>query len=224
MKELDWKDEAKFFAKIKDRYVDGLDFCRIAYDLFEYVKEHDQHGYELRKRPRNIKELIEEILPISVYIKTKYRLGNYIQVCWTSRTACFDAEIKVLEDTYFLEVTCAVHPKEYLVRELLDKQGYCYAVDGVDKSNKVIKSECISYNNSSFIEHFIGLIALRIHKKNSKNYPKNTILIICCELDIIYFSREWSILEEKVKALNIKHNFEEIFIYDNLTEKSFTVN
>ena len=61
-------------------------------------------------------------------------------------------------------------------------------------------------------------------ERYSKNYPKNTILIICCELDIIYFSREWSILEEKVKALNIKHNFEEIFIYDNLTEKSFTVN
>ena len=60
--------------------IDGLEFCRIAYDLFEYVKEHDRDGYELSKRPRNIKELIEEILPISVYVRTKYRLGNYIQV------------------------------------------------------------------------------------------------------------------------------------------------
>lgn len=77
MKQLDWKDEAEFFNKLKDRYVDGLEFCRIAYDLFEYVKEHDQDGYELSKRPRNIKELIEEIFPISVYVRTKYRLGNY---------------------------------------------------------------------------------------------------------------------------------------------------
>ena len=181
MKQLDWKDEAEFFNKLKDRYVDGLEFCRIAYDLFEYVKEHDQDGYELSKRPRNIKELIEEILPISVYVRAKYRLGNYIQVCWTSRTACFDAEIKVIEESYFLEVTCAVHPKEYLVRELLNKQGYCYAADGVKK---------------------IG---------------------ICCELDIGYFSKEWNILEEKVRALNIEHNFKEIFIYDSSTEKSFTM-
>jgi hypothetical protein len=49
MKQLDWKDEAEFFNKLKDRYVDGLEFCRIAYDLFEYVKEHDQDGYELTK-------------------------------------------------------------------------------------------------------------------------------------------------------------------------------
>ena len=56
-----------------------------------------------------------------------------------------------------------------------------------------------------------------------KNYPQNTILIICCELDIIYFSHEWNILEEKVRALNIEHNFKEIFIYDSSTEKSFTI-
>lgn len=223
MKQLDWKDETEFFNKLKYRYVDGLEFCRIAYDLFEYVKEHDQDGYELRKRPRNIKELIEEILPISVYVRTKYRLGNYIQVCWTSRTACFDAEIKVMEESYFLEVTCAVHPKEYLVRELLNKQGYCYAADGVKKIGRDITTECISYDNSSFIEHFVDLIALRIHKKMGKNYPQNTILIICCELDIIYFSHEWNILEEKVRALNIEHNFKEIFIYDSSTEKSFTM-
>ena len=74
MKQLDWKDEAEFFNKLKDRYVDGLEFCRIAYDLFEYVKEHDQDGYELRKRPRNIKELIEEILPISVYEKAHQKM------------------------------------------------------------------------------------------------------------------------------------------------------
>lgn len=57
----------------------------------------------------------------------------------------------------------------------------------------------------------------------SKNYPENTILVICCELDIVYFLKEWNILEEKVRALNIEHNFKEIFIYDSSTEKSFTM-
>lgn len=57
----------------------------------------------------------------------------------------------------------------------------------------------------------------------SKNYPENTILVICCELDIGYFSKEWNILEEKVRALNIEHSFKEIFVYDSLTEKSFTM-
>ncbi|AVZ84509.1 hypothetical protein CDG55_01280 [Acinetobacter sp. WCHA45] len=47
--------------------------------------------------------------------------------------------------------------------------------------------------------------------------------VICCELDIGYFSKEWNILEEKVRALNIEHNFKEIFIYDSSTEKSFTM-
>lgn len=57
----------------------------------------------------------------------------------------------------------------------------------------------------------------------SKNYPENTMLVVCCELDIGYFSKEWNILEEKVRALNIEHNFKGIFIYDSSTEKSFTM-
>ena len=47
--------------------------------------------------------------------------------------------------------------------------------------------------------------------------------LICCELDIVYFLKEWNILEEKVRVLNIEHNFKEIFIYDSSTEKSFTM-
>ena len=46
-----------------------------------------------------------------------------------------------MEESYFLDVTCAVHPKEYLVRELLNKQGYCYAADGVKKIGKDITTE-----------------------------------------------------------------------------------
>jgi len=59
-----------------------------------------------------------------------------------------------------------------LVRELLNKQGYCYAADGVKKIGKDINTECISYDNPSFIEHFVDLIALRIHKKMSKIIQK----------------------------------------------------
>lgn len=232
MKPLDWKDGSIFFREIGGQYVDGLEFCKIADRLFKYVLENDHDGKELNKRPRNIKVLIEEILPISVYTKAKYKLGNSFEVCWASRTQPIDAEIQISnnslnrdlrEKSYYLEVTCAVHPKEYLVRELLNAQGYSYAPDGIEKIGKNLISECISYENYRFIDHFVEIINLGIKKKANKDYPENTILIVCCELDVLYTSREWSILEEKVTALRFEHNFKEIFIYNSSTKQSFTI-
>jgi hypothetical protein len=42
-----------------------------------------------------------------------------------------------------LEVTCAVHPNDYLVRELLDRGGVAFGAEGVhrDKSARTIRSE-----------------------------------------------------------------------------------
>ena len=83
--------------------------------------------------------MLEELLPIAKYVQANYRPGRYISVRWMDGSQPFDAQIEqrgayVSENHYpsvgHLEVTCAMHPNEYLSRELLDTKGSAFGLEG----------------------------------------------------------------------------------------------
>jgi hypothetical protein len=54
--------------------LDGLDFCRMVYDLFDQVSAEPDGIAKLRLRPTKAeKRLIEELLPIAGYVQARYR-------------------------------------------------------------------------------------------------------------------------------------------------------
>lgn len=217
-------------AQFDGNLIDGLQFCSMAYGLFESVRNTPGGPSRLRQRPRPEKKLLEEILPICKYVQASYRPGRYISVRWVNGSQQFDAELVqrgayVCENYYpekaFLEVTCSMHPNEYLIRELLDTKGVAFGVDGVRRlKNGDIESVPVSYTNRQFVEVDATQVLNRISEKSNVPYPKNTILIVDCTLSLPYMPDEWEDLMERVRTGLSETRFREIYLYDAVGQYS----
>src|SRR4051812_761780 len=74
------------------RLIDGLEFCRWVYDLFDQTKEAPDGVAKLRLlSTKNEKRLLEELIPIARFVQLRYREGRRIKVKWHSGPQPFDA-------------------------------------------------------------------------------------------------------------------------------------
>lgn len=220
--------------RFDDQLIDGLQFCSLAYKLFEQIRAEADGASRLRMRETVIeKKLLEEILPICKYIQAKYRTGRYISVRWKSGSQQHDAELSqvgaYIDEGYYpsqgyLEVTCATHPNDYLSRELLDKQGLAFGADGLKRlKDRSIESEPVIHTNQDFVERFSKHLLARILDKANKTYPENTSLIVSCSLDTLYTSDDWDYLRKLIEQSWLNHQFKEVYIYDITCEYSFSI-
>jgi len=76
------------------RLLDGLLFCKRVYDLFEQILNGPHGLTNIRLRPsKEVKRLIEELIPIAQYIQRHYSVGRRIKVRWLSGSQSYDAVI-----------------------------------------------------------------------------------------------------------------------------------
>jgi hypothetical protein len=218
---------ASSLMQFDNQLMDGLEFCKRVYDLFDEVQGSDNGPSRLRMRPTRLeKKLIEELLPLSRYIQFNYRIGRYISICWIDDNQTYDAEIMqtgfyVNDNFYppkaFLEVTCAMHPNDYLNREMLEVHGYSYGVENVSRTpDGGVTSDQQLMSGTEFIPPFAEIIHQRISKKSELPYPKNTSLIIDCSLNYYYFDSEWQKLMSIVRDNLPETSFKEIFLFDEV--------
>lgn len=177
------------------KFIDGLDFCRRVYKLFEEVRQANGGVRKLRERQRPEKRLIEELLPICRYVQTYYGAGLYLSICWLTGKQ-FDAKVEAKggvvdaggwPSTGTLEVTQAAHKNEYLMRERLQADGYAFSLSGLSRSinpdgQKTVESVPVGFSNQSYIDEFSSIMLDAIKAKISKTYPANTTLIVDCTL------------------------------------------
>ncbi|MEZ0315506.1 MAG: hypothetical protein ACAH10_01325 [Methylophilaceae bacterium] len=213
---------------------DGLNFCCKVYELFEEIRNSEGGKERLRMRTSNLeKRLIEELLPICKYVQTNYRAGRYISVKWINGSQQFDAELNqsgyYIDKNYFpstsyIEVTCIMHPNEYLSRELINTDGYAFGLDGLKREkDRKITSIPVSHSNFDFIDTYCQLVIDGIFKKSEIQYPADTSLVVQCFLNTLYTPDEWRKLCDEVRGKLPNHNFREIFIYDSVCEYSATL-
>jgi hypothetical protein len=115
------------------RLLDGLNFCRKVYELFNQTRASPGGIGKLRLRPsKNEKRLIEELIPVARYVQARYREGRRIKVPWLSGSQPYDAVLLssgafvdkgITARRVVVEVTTAVHRNDYLVRRRLHEQG-----------------------------------------------------------------------------------------------------
>jgi hypothetical protein len=214
--------------------LDGLDFCSRVYRLFESIRSAIGGESRLRLRPTDVeKKLLEELLPICRYVQASYGPGRYISVRWIDGSQGFDAEIRqhgmYVELGYqpavgFLEVTCTMHPKDYLLRELLDSKGIAFGPDGLRRvKGRDIESVPVTYANRHFVEAFARTISSQIEKKSRIVYPDETTLIVQCTLDRPYMPDEWDELMALVTASLPPNGFREIYLFDTVCHYSKSV-
>lgn len=201
------------------------------YALFEQIRNANDGPSRLRRRPSPVeKKLLEELLPICKYVQASYHLGRYISVRWVDGSQQYDAQLLqdgayvtqgFYPDAGFLEVTCTMHPKEYLQRELLDKKGIAFGLDGIRRlKNGEIESKPVLHRNREFVESYAKLIISQIKKKAVIHYPKNTTLVVQCTLNRLYMPDEWSELMARVCAALPQSTFREIYLYDTVCQYS----
>ena len=204
---------------------DGLEFCSRVYALFESIRSGSDGPSRLRRRPTKVeKRLLEELLPICTYVQASYRPGRYMSVRWIDGSQTYDAELiqrgayvtqSYFPEAGFLEVTCTMHPNEYLSREILDTKGSAFGLDGIRRlKNGDIESIPVSYSNQEFIDSYAGIVIGQIAKKASKAYPANTTLIVQCTLNLPYMPEEWGELMSRVRVALPKSSFREVYLYD----------
>jgi hypothetical protein len=218
-------------SQFDGQLIDGLQFCAKVYALFEQTRSTEGGPSRLRMRTTDLeKKLLEELLPICKYVQAKYRAGRYISVRWVDGDQQFDAEVRQSgayinqgyfpEDAY-LEVTCVMHPNEYLSRELLDKGGVAFGLDGIRRlKTREIRSEPVVHTNREFISSFAALILQQVGKKADINYPPETTLVVQSSLNTLYTPDEWEALVAQVRTGLPNHAFREIFMYDTVSEYS----
>lgn len=221
----------KPLTDLNGQLLDGLEFCSRVYTLFESVREADGGRSHLRMRSSHLaKRLIEELLPIRQYVQASYRLGRYISVRWVDGSQQYDAEIRqrgayVSPNYYpakgYLEVVCAMHPNDYLMRERLDKEGGAFGLEGLRRlPDRRIESIPVGHEGDEFINSYSRIVLAQIAKKAEKPYPKHTTLIVNCNLNSTYMADEWSALIARVKANLPENSFREIYLYDEVGQYS----
>ena len=127
---------------LHDKALDGLEFARVAFKLFEDVYQLPDDGNTLRERRGDVKPLLEEVLPIARYVLAHYGHGQYMTIRWVRGSQPFDAKVEThggrvdhgmwpAQGT--LEVTTAQHPNEYLMLERLNSEGGAFGLDGLKR-------------------------------------------------------------------------------------------
>jgi hypothetical protein len=213
------------------KLIDGLRFCSKVYKLFESIRRSAGGISRMRRRPTRLeKKLLEELLPICRYVQASYRIGRYMSIRWVDGNQQYDAEVHqrgaYVSKHYYpakahLEVTCVMHPNEYLVRELLDTKGHAFSLDGVRRlKNREIESTPRAYSNREFVEQYAELATKRLIAKSEKPYPPNTTLIVECTLNLPYTEDEWADLMVRIGPSVSASPFPEIYLYDTLSQHS----
>jgi len=182
-------------------YLDGSAFVQHAQQVLLSVDKR-----ALRDRKGNVKRLIEEILPIAAFVKHLDEMGAEPVCKHHNGNQSYDAEVRLgvkrvscglLKDSYYVEVTCAVHPKAYLFREALNRQGSCWLNEAVyregsrKRGDDRIVSKPTAEDAGEPLRRLKVQIIERIREKSSKRYPSPCILLVSAVPDFWACSKEW---------------------------------
>ena len=217
------------------RLLNGLDFCRKVYDLFDKARGEPDGIAKLRLRStKKEKRLIEELIPIARYVQSRYREGRRIKVRWLSGSQRYDAillssgglvEHGVAPKKLFVEVTTSVHPNEYLTRRLLHERGGSFGVKGIsrDKRTGTILSKPHVHINDELAMDLADQILERLKAKTAKPYPLETVLIVNCVPNGLILESEWNDAIARVTDAKLRLPFREVFLVENVMSYSTTL-
>ncbi len=215
--------------------LDGFDFCRKVYDLFDQVRIEPDGIARLRLRPtKKEKRLIEELIPITHYVRARYREGRRIKVRWFSGSQPYDAilwssgdlvEHRIVPRKMLIEVTTSVHQNEYLARRLLHERGGSFGVKGISRDNKTgsIVSRPHVHTNNELVTDLAGQIIERLKSKSDKQYPSGTVLVVNCVPNGIILDSEWNDAIRLVSKSLAHLAFREVFLVDTVMSHSATL-
>jgi hypothetical protein len=221
-------------ADFDGKLMDGFVFCKKVYEFFDQVQRSPDGKSRLLRQPSlTEKRLLEELLPITRYLQTKYGVGLHMKVRWFAGSQQYDALLQcsgsrveqgIVPQKQYLEVTSTMHPNDYLGRELLDTQGFTFGTGDTERDPKTRKIVSRPYNiGGKSGEHMLEWIRTGIAKKNSIIYPKNTVLIVDCHPETLMLEPEWQSFTRILSDAKIPHRFIELFLIERVGNYTATI-
>ncbi len=227
------KDSHIDLAAIDDQLLDGLDFCRKVYDLFDRINGEPEGKSRLRLRQsKTDKRLVEELLPLARYIQARYQAGRRIKVRWLSGSQQYDAVLwssgsfvdhGAVPRRIFVEITTSVHPNDSRRRRLLHQGGGSFGVKGIRREGKAIVSKPYVFSGGENAKDLAEQILERLTAKASKAYPSGTVLIVNCIPNCLILEDEWIDAVEQVRKATPSVEFREVFLMDMLMSHTTTL-
>ena len=215
--------------------LEGLDFCRKVYDLFDQMQAGPDGVAKLRLRPtKSEKRLIEELIPIARYVQARYREGRRIKVRWFSGSQPYDAilwssgglvEQRMAPRKLLVEVTTAVHQNGYLARRERHERGGSFGVKSISRDKKTgkIVSNATVHTPDELAADLAGQIMERLTSKSAKEYPPGTVLIVNCIPNSLTLLSEWDDAIERVTKAQLHLAFREVFLVEMVMSHSATL-
>lgn len=210
-------------------------FVQRAYRELDSV---DKNNYFLRKGD-GTKKLIEEILPLTAFLKHFERPGRKVKCRYFPDNHNYDAIIKIsgyevnqrfIENKYFVEVTLAEEEyTEYLRRESLARYGFVFSGNNIRRiKNKkngtdIIESKPTGHDADFPVKNSIKLVKMALERKNQKAYPSPCILVIEVKPERPLSLSEWVMVKNEVRNSVNRDKFRATFMVDWSTSQVFEI-
>lgn len=208
------------FSKFSSEYTDSFEFSKAAHQEALGLADEDYFNPS-----RSTKQLIEEILPIALLAQHLRTPELQVEALWFNDSKSRDGKIRLkgkpvelgfYEAEYFVEVTTAVSPKDYLKRECLQKYGFVFGGDGISrqKQEPFILSEPEVQETGAYVTRLANWIVARIKEKLGKPYPTPCILVVNTKPEKKLSILDWAYIFEVMQTETIAFNFKRIYAID----------
>ncbi len=162
----------------------------------------------------NFKKFFEEIIPLMFFLEREK--GIYSKIKYMSGDQEGDA---ILDDSTTIEIRKAQNENKYLVTQDMLNHGYAFSPKNIQ--NKVsttspTKTQPYVHTNKEHVDDVALYIHNAIEKKQKKNYPYSSILMISFESDTLMLEcdGDYSCLEKEIMNFG-KGVFSKIYIIEN---------
>jgi hypothetical protein len=166
-----------------------------------------------RRSEHGVRELIEEVLPIACFVKHLEGPERHIEAQFHGGNEKFDGKLWIrgavvkegyCEPGYYLEVTSAISPTEYLQREALERYGHVFGGPDVQrigsrrKGGDQIISQPRVADRQARLQEVQEWVLREVGEKSKKDYPPPCFLIVRVEPDSIFSAFDWYEVTEEV--------------------------
>lgn len=162
----------------------------------------------------NFKKFFGEIIPLMFFLQREK--GIYSKIKYMSGDQKGDA---ILDDSTTIEITKAQNENKYLVTQDMLNHGYAFSPKHIQNKVSITsptKTQPYVHKNKEHVNDVALYIHNAIEKKQKKNYPYSSILIIPFESDTLMLEcdGDYSYLEKKIMNFE-KGIFSKIYIFEN---------
>ncbi len=203
-------------------YLRAPTFARRAYDAVERLHAEEP----VFPRPRDVKNLVEEVLPLALFVNSQERQQQRVRCKYFGGDHKFDAKIRIEGPqsptrTHHVEVTAAVSSREHLAREALHRDGIVHAGPSVKRvkradGSKAVESRSTARSPNAAFNDLVSWVVGAVRKKSNRSYPEGTILIVRADdSEAMLRPAEWYALAIAAsKQLASSAPFESVFVVD----------